>query len=333
MTLIGENRLATVWQPFGNRVAVGYYPTHAQVASLQSGLLAHSGCFAEPALNTTPSQIVLTGVLRLLRPLVRLLLQHGVPYTAFAAALKPVFVEAARSELASNNKAQTDSAVTLLSGVHRRDIRQITRGGVGARAADRNTANNAAEALPSLPHLPLGLVGQVVARWMSESSFTGRKGRPRGLPRSGGDGSFDALVARISSDVRPRAMLDEMLRLGVAQEDGNQVRLELSGLAPRQGLAEGAALMADNLHDHAEAAAANLRGEANFLEQALYVDAITEASAAAVHKAAVTAWKKAFKTVAAEANARFDADAGTLPAAERKHRARFGVYFYSEHED
>lgn len=299
-------------------------------------MLANSECFAKPALKTTPSQIVLTGVLRLLRPLVRLLLQHGVPYTAFAAALKPVFVEAARTELASNNKAQTDSAVTLLSGVHRRDIREITRGGVGARVADRNTADTALEALPSLPHLPhlpLGLVGQVVARWMSESSFTGRKGRPRGLPRSGGDGSFDALVARTSSDVRPRAMLDEMLRLGVAQEDGDQVRLELSGLAPRQGLAEAAALMADNLHDHAEAAAANLRGEANFLEQALYVDAITEASAAAVHKAAVTAWKQAFKTVAAEANARFDADAGTLPAAERKNRARFGVYFYSEHED
>jgi len=278
-------------------------------------------------LKTTPSQIVLTGVLRLLRPLVRLLLQHGVPYTAFIAALKPVFIEAARTELASKGKAQTDSAVTLLSGVHRRDIREITRGVGAVQPAHENTADT------TLASLPLGLVGQVVARWMSESSFTGRKGRPRALPRSGGEGSFDALVARISSDVRPRAMLDEMLRLGVAQEDGNQVRLELSGLAPRQGLAEGAALMADNLHDHAEAAAANLRGEANFLEQALYVDEITEASADAVHKAAVAAWKQAFKIVAAEANARFDADAGTLPAAERRHRARFGVYFYSEHED
>ena len=287
-------------------------------------------------MKPTPPHIVLTGVLRLLRPLVRLLLQHGVPYTAFAAALKPVFVEAARAELAAKGKAQTDSAVTLLSGVHRRDIRELTRGVVAAQAAAEGTTGTAPDSsppAPALPHLPLGLVGQVVARWMSESTFTGRKGRPRALPRSGSDVSFDALVARISSDVRPRAMLDEMLRLGVAQEDGDQVRLELSGLAPRQGLAEGAALMADNLHDHAEAAAANLRGDGNFLEQALYVDEITEASAAAVHKAAVAAWKQAFKTVAAEANARFDADAGALPAEERKHRARFGVYFYSEHED
>lgn len=287
-------------------------------------------------MKPTPPHIVLTGVLRLLRPLVRLLLQHGVPYTAFAAALKPVFVEAARAELAAKGKAQTDSAVTLLSGVHRRDIRELTRGVVAAQAAAEGTTGTAPDSsppAPALPHLPLGLVGQVVARWMSESTFTGRKGRPRALPRSGSDVSFDALVARISSDVRPRAMLDEMLRLGVAQEDGDHVRLELSGLAPRQGLAEGAALMADNLHDHAEAAAANLRGDGNFLEQALYVDEITEASAAAVHKAAVAAWKQAFKTVAAEANARFDADAGALPAEERKHRARFGVYFYSEHED
>jgi hypothetical protein len=273
----------------------------------------------------TPAQIVLAGVLRLLAPLVRLLIQHGVPYTAFAAALKPVFVEAARKELAATGKAETDSAITLLCGVHRRDVRDIRREGapVSARAfrAQIETGNA----------VPLGLVGQVVARWLSEGGFAGRgrKARPRGLPRAG----FDELAARVSRDVRPRALLDEMVRLGVAVEDGDEVRLELSGLAPKPGLAEGAALMAQNLSDHAAAAAANLRGEANFLEQAIYVDEITEASAAAIQQAAVGAWKQAFKTVAGEAHRCFDADAAALPAAARQHRARFGVYFYSEPED
>ena len=167
---------------------------------------------------------------------------------------------------------------------------------------------------------------------MSETGFRGRNARPRALPRGAGVGSFDALVARISSDVRPRALIDEMVRLGVAREEGDEVRLVLSGLAPKPGMAEGATLMADNLGDHAAAAAANLRGENNFLEQALYVDEITEASAAQLHKAAVSAWKQAFKTVAADAHQRFDADAAALPAEQRQHRARFGVYFYSERE-
>jgi len=34
-----------------------------------------------------------------------------------------------------------------------------------------------------------------------------------------------------------------------------------------------------------------------------------------------------------EAQTRFDADAQQAPAAERGHRARFGVYFYSEREN
>jgi MFS family permease len=38
------------------------------------------------------------------------------------------------------------------------------------------------------------------------------------LERGTGDRSFDALVASVSSDIRPRAVLDELKRLGVADE-------------------------------------------------------------------------------------------------------------------
>jgi len=34
----------------------------------------------------------------------------------------------------------------------------------------------------------------------------------------------------------------------------------------------------------------------------------------------------------AEAQARFDADASAAPPEARRHRARFGVYFFSERE-
>jgi len=50
----------------------------------------------------------------------------------------------------------TDSAVLLLSGVHRRDVRELTR--------------SATEAGPALT-LPLGLAAQVVARWMNQAIF------------------------------------------------------------------------------------------------------------------------------------------------------------------
>ena len=267
----------------------------------------------------TRPHIVLDGVLRVMQPLARLLLRHGVTYTAFGAALKRVFLEAAQAELASRGMPATDSAITLLSGVHRRDVRQITRG----------PAQRTAAALGER----LGLVGEVVARWLSDAAYRGRRGGPLRLRRAGEGASFDALVASVSSDVRPRAMLDEMLRLGVASEDDDGVALLAEGFAPRQGLAETAALLAANLHDHAAAAVANLDGEANFLEQAIYVDQITPVSAELLHKTAVRAWKGAFKAVMQQARTSFDADAAHAKRSERNRRARFGVYFFSDKED
>ncbi len=272
-------------------------------------------------MSTPAPTLILDRVLRVLQPLVRLLLRHGVTYPVFAAALKRLFLDAARAELAQRGMAQTDSAVTLLCGVHRRDVRNLTR-----EAAERSE--------PAMP--PLGLAAQVVAQWMQRPGYQGADGRPRLLPRSGAAESFDALVAGVSSDVRPRAVLDELLRLGVAQEtaDGG-VDLVAAGFAPRQGLDEMSWLMASNLHDHAAAAVANLAGEANFLEQAVFVDRLSPDSIEQLRTAAREAWRQAFHTVMQQAQQRFDADnapAAGEPGAAPRHRARFGVYFFSEPE-
>lgn len=257
---------------------------------------------------------MLDRVLHVLAPLVRLLVRNGVTYPVLAAALKRVFLDAAQAELAEREMAATDSAVSLLSGVHRRDVRTL------------------GHAEPAALPAPLGLAAQVVARWMNDAAFHGDDGRPRALPRSGEGTGFDSLVACVSRDVRPRAVLDELLRLGVVHEGPAGIQLESSGFAPRKGLAELSWLMAANLHDHAAAATANLQGSANFLEQAVFVDDISAGSAALLQQVSVQAWQQAFQTVMGAAQQRFDADA-PLPAPERAQRARFGVYFFSEPKD
>jgi hypothetical protein len=264
------------------------------------------------------ADIALNTVLQVLRPLVRLLLRHGVSFPAFSAALKPVFIEVARAELQRSGRAATDSAVTLLSGVHRRDVRQLTRGEPADTAAQRD---------------PGGLVGQVVARWLSDETWLDDEGQPMALSRSGLM-SFDTLVDSVSRDVRPRALLDEMLRLGVAvQTDGGEVLLAAQGFAPRAGLEQSAALMAANLHDHAAAAVANVEDGRNLLEQAVYVDEIGRESVQALRLVARRQSQSFFKAVLAEAQTRFDQDARQLPAPDRGERVRVGIYFYTDHED
>jgi hypothetical protein len=267
----------------------------------------------------TRSAIVLASVLRALKPLARLLLRHGVAYPAFAAALKQVFLEAAVEELRAAGKKQTDSAISLLSGVHRRDVRNL------ARLEPERIAMEA----------PMNMASQVMSRWLTDLDYLDEEGAPLTLPRAGGGTSFDTLVARISSDVRPRAVLDELVRLGMAEETEAGVRLLAPGFVPRQGFTELSHLLADNLHDHAAAAARNLDGDRNFLEQAMFVDQLTAESARQLHAVSARAWRQAFRTVMREAQARFDHDQTHAKPEARVHRARFGGYFYAcdDHEE
>ena len=79
---------------------------------------------AVPAVNSGEPGAVLARVLHVLRPLVRPLVHQGVTYPALAAALKRIFLDEARRELQRRGMVATDSALTLLSGVHRRDVRK-----------------------------------------------------------------------------------------------------------------------------------------------------------------------------------------------------------------
>ena len=102
------------------------------------------------------SAIVLASALHVLRPLARLLLRNGVAYPAFAAAMKKVFLDAAHDELQRTGKKTTDSAVSLMSGVHRRDVRNL------GRLAEPAAEEEAGET-------PLNMASQVAARWLSQT--------------------------------------------------------------------------------------------------------------------------------------------------------------------
>ena len=262
---------------------------------------------------TSRSNLVLDSTLHLLRPAVRLMLRHGVTYTAFSQALKRVFLQAAQEELQAKGMPQTDSAVSVLSGVHRRDVRNLTR------LANPDDA----------PESFAGLASQVVARWLSDDGYLDADLAPRALARAGDAPSFDALVQAVSHDVRPRAVLDELQRLGLVQDVDGQITLLTQGFVPKLGFSEMAAQLQNNVADHLSAACENLDSGGEFLEQAVFVDEITAESALHLHKASAQAWKVAFQSVMRQAQKRFDADAKSVLPEQRTHRARMGMYYFS----
>ena len=68
---------------------------------------------------------VLESVLAIMQPLVTFLIRRGVTYIDFAQALKKVFLQQAINEAQRVGSKQTDTALSLLSGLQRRDVQQV----------------------------------------------------------------------------------------------------------------------------------------------------------------------------------------------------------------
>ena len=268
--------------------------------------------------STLPTSL-LKALRHVMRPLVRLMLRKGVTYLVFADLLKEVFVDVADREFRLGDKAPTDSRISLLTGVHRKDVRRL-----------RNTGDPTSTTLPE--NITFG--AQLVNAWNS-APFCNDAGLPLPLPRlasAGGDRSFDALVAKVSTDIRARVVLDEWLRLGVVRlDEQDHVHLEAQAFVPQKGFDEKAAYLGHNLHDHACAAVHNLSSEGPaFFERSVHYDALAPMSVEALREAVASEGMQAlmsFNRLAAELEFQ------DLPSLEPRQRITVGLYFYTEASD
>jgi Family of unknown function (DUF6502) len=266
------------------------------------------------------ADLLLARACEVMEPLARLLVAKGVGYTQLSQALKPVFMEAARAELQSVKGKETDAAISLLSGVHRKDVRsyEAMREELGPSKAP-------------VPNRALSVAEQVYTRWTTDAAYRDEQGKAAHLRLLGQAPSFDSLVNAVSKDFSRRTVLDELLRLGLVEEAGDVIRPLAQGMAPTKGFTELTHYLATNVHDHLAAAAANVRAvsageKAPFLEHSMYANGLSEASIAQLLQLAKTLWQPAFGQMVDAARQRYAIDESNNQGG----RMRFGVYFYSE---
>ena len=75
--------------------------------------------------TATPSPALVRALRRVLRPLVRLMLTHGMTYTYVCEMLKALFVDIADKDFRIDQTPPTDSRVSLVSGVHRKEVSRL----------------------------------------------------------------------------------------------------------------------------------------------------------------------------------------------------------------
>ncbi len=274
--------------------------------------------FQPQVVLSTPAAL-LQATQRLLRPLARLLMAFGMNYPAFANLAKGVFVDVAARDFPDGGVPVSDSQVSILSGVHRREVKRLR--------ADMLRQD--------IPPAVVSLGGQIVARWCSDERFLDGQHRPAPLPRlasKGGDVSFEKLVEGVSKDIRARAVLEEWLRLGVAYLDGqDRVNLVEHAFIPTRGLDEKAFFMGKNLSDHMSATAHNLMaGQPPFLERCVYYDGL---HADSVEKLRILTRELAVSALQEVNRRALELQQKDSGAANSDQRMTFGVYFYAEATD
>ncbi len=268
--------------------------------------------------STEPQPPVVAAIRYLLRPLVRLLLSHGISFPAFCDLVKSTYVKVAETEFRLDSKPQTDSRISLLTGIHRREINRLRNEAVAEINLSQHTSMSAL----------------LLTIWSGHPEYLDEHGLPIPLPRLASKGerlSFESLVQSVSKDFRARVVLDEWLRQGIITLDSeDRVHLSADAFVQPQDMAEKIYYFGQNIHDHLAATVHNLAGGSPpFLERCVFYDKLSADSAKELAEYSRTVGMRSLHAVNKRAAELQQRDQQKPDAV---HRANFGVYHYSAAE-
>ncbi|MGZ5275843.1 MAG: DUF6502 family protein [Caldimonas sp.] len=214
--------------------------------------------------SSTVEQALRAAVLRLLRPLVRLLLRHSVPFSVFEELAKRVYVDTAMQDFALPGKKPTISRASVLTGLTRKDVQRLLQAPEQSLRDVSQGYNRAA---------------RVLTAWGRDADFVDSRGHAKALEFHAG---FSELVRRHSGDMPARAVLEELLRVGAVRErdDGTLVPatrayVPMAGEAEKLGiLGADVASLIDTIDHNLPHGADDPRFQRKVLYQSIDVDAL-----------------------------------------------------------
>lgn len=182
-------------------------------------------------MNTRVQQALIKALYRVLRPMVRLLIRHGVSYRLFADVARHAYVDVAEQDFALDGRKPSNARTAVLTGINRKDIAKL-----------KNRPHPLSQDAVDSP-TP---AARVITAWLNDTRFHANDGQPQVLlveeaePAVGAsEATFAALVKEYSSDVPVRALLDELLRIAAVERvEDDKVRLLVNGYIPIHDMQE-----------------------------------------------------------------------------------------------
>jgi len=266
-------------------------------------------------MTTQPQQLLTKAVIRILRPLVRVLIRHEMSHAAFSELARRAYVQEAGANFGIAGRKMTHSRIAVLTGLSRKEVRRLVNIDE-AEVVEASTPNRAV---------------RVIDGWLSDPEF--RDGnKPKVLPLQGETGSFAALVSRYSGDITLGAVVDELERVGVVERpDRDTVVLASPGYIPHADELEKVHVFSICTADLLQTAVHNLDTtpeERRFQRQLTYPN--VPASVAEEFRAEAASRSGLLLEDLQNFLATRTADESLDPNAEPVHRVGLGIYFHDK---
>ncbi|MEO8063713.1 MAG: DUF6502 family protein [Pseudomonadota bacterium] len=133
----------------------------------------------------------------------QLLLRNGYGFRRFNKLARLAFVEAAVEVDSGSALRPSIARIAAVTGLTRIEVSQLRRDGSELALSEATPLNRAI---------------RVASGWSSDATFLSNRRKPLCLPFASSGASFTKLVKKYSGDIPARAMLVEMVRLGMAKE-------------------------------------------------------------------------------------------------------------------
>jgi Family of unknown function (DUF6502) len=214
-------------------------------------------------------------LLRLMRPLVKIMLREGLTYSHFAAIAQMAFVRSAARDFVGKGMKSSASSVCALTGMSIQEV---------------NAVIVEQERFDSMEILEVSNpFARVLHGWHNDRDYVGPYGFPVDLPFDGAPLSLTNLTSRHAAGVSPDVVLKELRRIGAVTEVGFNVWKPLKqeyiepSLSP-ENLSRMASLV-ESLLSTLETNTRAKRNDTDLFERTMVVDApLTSAQLVELHE-------------------------------------------------
>ncbi len=182
-------------------------------------------------------------------------MKNEISHGEFAEYAKQAYIDVAYEHFSIPNRKTTYSRVAILTGLNRKEVVRLKQQDTSDIQPRKGTTNRAM---------------RVVSGWLQDSDFQNNKGKPLALPVRG-DVSFNTLALRYSGDITARAVLDELIRVGVVKFSATKQTVQLlsDGYIPQHDEPEKIDILSTCASDLLETAVHNLESDDVYFQRQL----------------------------------------------------------------